>query len=72
MVGLLTFGSRKFESLHPLMQQTIVPLHGAMQQLLPLVDQDAQAFSDYEVKKWREGENVCVGKGGGGGSFATF
>jgi len=51
MVGLLTFGSRKFESLDPLMRQTIVPLHGAMQQLLPLVDQDAQAFSDYEVRK---------------------
>ena len=51
MVGLLTFGNRKFESLDSMMRQAITPLHEATQKLLPLADQDSQAFSDYLVRR---------------------
>ena len=51
MVGLLTFGNRKFESLDSVMRQAITPLHEATQKLLPLADQDSQAFSDYLVRR---------------------
>lgn len=51
MVGLLTFGNRKFESLDSVMRQAIPPLHEATQKLLPLADQDSQAFSDYLVRR---------------------
>ena len=49
MVGLLTFGNRKFEDLDPVMRVAIPPLHQATQQLLPLVDRDTEAFGDYMV-----------------------
>ncbi|XP_064383158.1 formimidoyltransferase-cyclodeaminase-like isoform X2 [Halichondria panicea] len=47
MVGLLTFGNRKFEALDPVMRVAIPPLHSATQQLIPLIDKDTQAFSSY-------------------------
>ena len=50
MVGLLTFGNRKYESLDPFMRTAIPPLHNAVQQLLPLVDKDTQAFNYYLVR----------------------
>lgn len=49
MVGLLTFGNRKFEALDPVMRVAIPPLHSATQQLIPLIDKDTQAFSSYMV-----------------------
>lgn len=49
MVGLLTFGNRKYESLDPIMRKAIQPLHNSMQQLMPLVDKDTEAFGDYMV-----------------------
>ena len=49
MVGLLSFGNRKYESLDSLMRATIKPLHEATQQLIPLIDKDTQAFNDYMV-----------------------
>lgn len=47
MVGLLTFGNRKFEALDSTMRAAIEPLHSAMQEMIPLVDKDALAFTDY-------------------------
>ena len=49
MVGLLTFGNRKFESLDGTMRIAIEPLHRAMKQMIPLVDKDTEAFTDYMV-----------------------
>lgn len=47
MVGQLTFGYKKFEQLDSLMRSAIAPLHLATQQLLPLVDRDTEAFTDF-------------------------
>ena len=44
MVGLLTFGKKKFESVDDVMRKTISPLHDTM---LPLVDKDSDAFTEY-------------------------
>ena len=49
MVGLLTFGNRKYEPLDPVMRVAIPPLHNASQQLIPLIDKDTQAFNSYMV-----------------------
>ena len=50
MVGLLTFGNRKFESLDSVMRGAIEPLHTAMQSMLSSVDKDTQAFTDYMAR----------------------
>ena len=47
MVGLLTFGKRKYESLDGTMRTAIAPLHTAMQDMLTMVDRDTEAFTDY-------------------------
>lgn len=47
MVGLLTFGNRKFESLDGTMRRAIEPLYAAMHKMLPSVDKDTDAFTDY-------------------------
>lgn len=52
MVGLLTFGNRKFESLDGTMRTAIEPLHTAMQKMLPVVDKDTDAFTDYMVSNF--------------------
>ena len=49
MVGLLTFGNKKYESLDSLMRATIGPLYDATQKMLPLIDKDTEAFNDYMV-----------------------
>ena len=49
MVGLLTYGNRKYESLDSVMRATIRPLYEATQKMLPLIDKDTQAFNDYMV-----------------------
>ena len=49
MVGLLTFGKRQFEAVDGLMRKTIEPLHDNLQAMLPLVDKDSEAFSEYMV-----------------------
>ena len=49
MVGLLTYGKKKFESLDDVMRKTIGPLHDNLQAMLPLVDKDSEAFTDYMV-----------------------
>lgn len=50
MVGLLTYGSKKYESLDSLMRVTIEPLYQATQNMLPLIDKDTLAFNDYMVQ----------------------
>lgn len=47
MAGLLTYGNRKFEHLDGVMRASIAPLYTAMMSLLPLVESDSRAFSEY-------------------------
>ncbi|XP_027713272.1 formimidoyltransferase-cyclodeaminase isoform X3 [Vombatus ursinus] len=47
MVGLMTYGRRRFEHLDPVMRRLIPPLHQAMKELLAMVDLDSEAFSGY-------------------------
>lgn len=49
MVGLLTYGNKKFEHLDGVMRTSIAPLYAAMTTLLPQVDADSKAFSQYMV-----------------------
>ena len=49
MVGMLTYGNRKYESLDSVMRATIGPLYDATQKMLPLIDKDTAAFNDYMV-----------------------
>merc|ERR550517_1458650 len=47
MVGKLTYGKRQWESLDSQMRKVIPPLHAAMEELLKVVDNDTNAFSEY-------------------------
>ena len=47
MVGWLSYGRRKFESVDGIMRDNIPPVYDAMQRLVPMVDRDTQAFADY-------------------------
>lgn len=47
MVGWMTYGKRKFDDKDALMRSLIPPLHAAMQDLLPMIDADTDAFNDY-------------------------
>ena len=47
MVAKLTYGVRKFEAVDGEMRQAIPPLHEAVQALIPMIDADTAAFSDY-------------------------
>ncbi len=47
MVAKLTYGVRKFEAVDHDMRRVIPPLHDAMQGLIPMIDADTAAFSDY-------------------------
>ncbi|MAT38201.1 MAG: glutamate formimidoyltransferase [Ectothiorhodospiraceae bacterium] len=47
MVGWMTYGKRKWESLDGQMRGLIPPLHDAMQKLIPMIDADTDAFNDY-------------------------
>jgi glutamate formiminotransferase/formiminotetrahydrofolate cyclodeaminase len=49
MVGQLTYGIRKFEDVDKEIRHTIPPLHTAVQQLIPMVDADTNAFNDYMI-----------------------
>merc|ERR1712181_169644 len=46
-VGKLTYGKRQWESLDSQMRKVIPPLHAAMEELLKVVDNDTNAFSEY-------------------------
>ncbi|KAK7109256.1 formimidoyltransferase-cyclodeaminase-like [Littorina saxatilis] len=47
MVGFMTYGNRKFHSLDGKMRELIPPLYKATKDLIPFVDADAAAFSEY-------------------------
>lgn len=47
MVGWMTFGYKKFESVDAVMRQAIPPLNDATQKLLPLIDMDSEAYASY-------------------------
>jgi glutamate formiminotransferase/formiminotetrahydrofolate cyclodeaminase len=47
MVGNLTYGVRKFESVDAQMRKNIPPLHDAAAGLIPMIDADTTAFNDY-------------------------
>jgi glutamate formiminotransferase/formiminotetrahydrofolate cyclodeaminase len=47
MVGFLTYGNKKFHHLDGQMRRLLEPLYRTMKELMPFVDADAMAFSDY-------------------------
>ncbi|MDH3456189.1 MAG: glutamate formimidoyltransferase [Gemmatimonadota bacterium] len=47
MVGWMTYGRRKFESLDPVMRKNIPPVYHAMQNLIRMIDADTKAFGAY-------------------------
>ncbi len=47
MVGWMTYGNKRFEHLDETMRKLIPPLHNKMRELIPLIDADTDAFSDY-------------------------
>lgn len=47
MVGKLTYGVRKFESVDAQMRKSIPPLHDAASRLIPMIDADTTAFNDF-------------------------
>ena len=51
MVGFMTYGNRKFYDLDTKMRGLIPPLYKAMKDLIPFVDADAAAFSEYMVSQ---------------------
>ena len=49
MVGFLTYGNRKFADLDSEMRRLIPPLYKGMKDLIPFIDADAAAFSEFMV-----------------------
>lgn len=49
MVGLMSYGNKKYEPLDPLMRTLIPPLQQTMLELIDMVDKDTSAFNDYMV-----------------------
>lgn len=47
MVAKLTYGVRKFEAVDQQMRDIIPHLHGAVEELIPMIDADTNAFNDY-------------------------
>lgn len=47
MMGWMTFGRKKFEDLDPIMRKLIKPMHEKMHSLIPMIDADTNAFTDY-------------------------
>lgn len=47
MVAKLTLGVRKFEALDGKMRELVPPLHEAAHALIPIIDADTNAFTDY-------------------------
>ena len=47
MVGWMTYGNKKFAHLDSKIRNLIPPLHNKMKELIPLIDADTNAFTDY-------------------------
>lgn len=60
MVGLLTYGNKKFEAMESDMRRLVPVFHEAMHKLMPLVDLDTKAFNAILVGPLR-GSLIRVG-----------
>ena len=49
MVGFLTYGRKKYQPLDSKMRELLPGLYTAMKDLVPFVDHDAAAYSDFMV-----------------------
>lgn len=49
MVGLLTYGKKQWEELDEKMRTLIPPLYSIVDDILPLIEADTEAFEDYVV-----------------------
>jgi len=47
MMGWMSYGTKKFEHLDADMRKLIAPLHENMKKLIPMIDADTNAFTDY-------------------------
>jgi formiminotetrahydrofolate cyclodeaminase len=47
MVGWMTYGKRRFEDRDAAVRAALPPLHRAMTELIPVIDEDTAAFNDY-------------------------
>ena len=47
MMGWMTFGSKKWEDLDSTMRKLIGPMHNAMMDLIPMIDADTDAFTEF-------------------------
>jgi glutamate formiminotransferase/formiminotetrahydrofolate cyclodeaminase len=47
MMGWMSYGTKKFEHLDADMRKLIAPLHVNMKKLIPMIDADTNAFTDY-------------------------
>jgi glutamate formiminotransferase/formiminotetrahydrofolate cyclodeaminase len=47
MVGWMSYGKRRFEDKDAVMRRLIPPLHEAMMDLIPMIDEDTRAFDGY-------------------------
>ncbi len=50
MVGLLTYGKRQWEQLDSTMRTLIPPLYSIVDEILPLIEADTEAFDSYVVR----------------------
>ena len=53
MVGLMTFGKKKYENLDSKMRKLIPPIYQVMIDLVPFVDADTNAFNMYMVRIYK-------------------
>ena len=50
MMGWMTYGKKKFDTLDSTMRRLIPPIYQVMIDLIPLVDADTDAFNTYMVR----------------------
>lgn len=50
MVGLLTYGKRQWEPVDSTMRTLIPPLYSIVDEILPLIEADTEAFDSYVVR----------------------
>lgn len=50
MVGLLTYGKRQWEPLDSTMRTLIPPMYSIVDEILPLIEADTEAFDSYVVR----------------------
>ena len=59
MAALLTYGNRKYEHLDAQLRAVLPKLHDAYEHMLPLVDRDTLAFTNYIVSLRTLGQYCC-------------